>query len=488
MGNNTHSKRKQIKKRMTQAFGADGVHACGRVGGFGGIIALALYIAACMTFEWSKTSELGNAEDGTLADVGLQHVGKAEFGLIGYCLGTEIPGFSGDDTSRVCFDYRESVSIVNGNETSKMTGCERFSTGVLRSTDPCKRRDLVIVMMTFAILSAFTGDVISEKVKLNGMLLMVSFGLSLGAIIVWVDMNQNFESSKALKPDLGLILVICGSTAAFISSIMCLVDSCCCSDGDTPPMCNFKDDGVGMSGRIGAILAVATWTLLLAAITTSDWSRTTKLGEVGKFCGDPAVTGYETGCIQKATFGLWKYCLEPHIEQYGNETYPVCFEWDEVISTPGNIEYGGNVSATTASGIDRFSDYDAEAMRQLVGWGVIASIGAVVVGDIYSEKLWMCTILNFCAAGGGIFCMIMWVAFTEDIALDTDARMVTGRSGWFLVAGWIGAFVTAFFYGKDWLCNMRFVRPEEKKDKKKKKKDNTVTVVVKGNNSDEEDA
>lgn len=357
-------------------------------------------------------------------------------------------------------------------------------------TDPCKRRDLVVMMMIFAILTALIGDVISEKVKLNGMLLMVSFGFSVGAIAVWVHMNSEFASEETLKPALGLILLICGSACCFVSSCMCLFDSVCCADeGQKIPLCNFSDDGVGLSGRIGAIISVCTWCLMLAALTTNDWSQTDKLGDVGDFCASPEVTGYGTGCIEKATFGLWKYCLYPHIKLYNNKTYPVCMEWTESIYTPGNVEFGGNISEVDASGVERFSQYDAEAIRQLVGWGIIGSIGAVMIGDIYSEKLWLCTILNLCACGGGVFVMIMWVSFTEEIAMDTDDLMVTGISGWFLVAGWVSAFVSAMFYGKDWLCNMRFVKKVDKKEekKKKKKKDKTITVQVNDSSTDESD-
>ena len=161
----------------------------------------------------------------------------------------------------------------------------------------------------------------------------------------------------------------------------------------------------------------------------------------------------------RASLGLWQYCMYPLVPAYNNDPYPVCFEYDALLSTPGaapGFAEGTNCTAPlTATGLERFHHWQFEAKREVIMWGIIGSIALVVIGDIYSEKLFLCCILNFAATGVGIFCMFMWVGFFEKLALDTDDRLRMGTSSLLLVAGWGGSAVTAVLYGKDWLCNAK---------------------------------
>ena len=113
--------------------------------------------------------------------------------------------------------------------------------------------------------------------------------------------------------------------------------------------------------------------------------------------------------------------------------------WDEKIGTPGGVECDNpdpdwvqcgtprhNVTFEYANGKKRFSSWSVEEKRQLTGWSLIGAILLIMLADIYSEKLWICCIMNFIACGASIFGLIMWISFTDDLGLDTDDRLVLG--------------------------------------------------------------
>ena len=189
-------------------------------------------------------------------------------------------------------------------------------------------------------------------------------------------------------------------------------------------MCNFADDGIGLSGRAGAFMSALTWILFMCATLTPDWSHTQQLGTVGSFCSTLESTGTETGCIGEASIGLLGYCIYPLIPAYGNNAHAVCFKWDETVDTPGNDIV--NVTQTSETGHERFAAYDAEEKMSTIFYFLIGAVCCVAFGDIYSEKLGMCCILNAAAAGLGTFAMMLWVSFINDIGASTKARVVFG--------------------------------------------------------------
>eukprot|EP00729_Bicosta_minor_P016923 gene16923-25897_t len=89
MGRPVTVKRK-IAEKVGQQFDKDGIGLLGRIGSFGAVITLALYVAAVMFEAWLETEHFGHPG---LTDVGLQDVASAKFGIRGYCLGTEMHGF-----------------------------------------------------------------------------------------------------------------------------------------------------------------------------------------------------------------------------------------------------------------------------------------------------------------------------------------------------------------------------------------------------------
>ena len=70
-----------------------------------------------------------------------------------------------------------------------------------------------------------------------------------------------------------------------------------------------------------------------------------------------------------------RYCMYPVIPQYGNMTYPVCFEYDTLIGTPGadpGFAEGTNCTAPlTATGLERFSKWNFQSNRAVIMYGII---------------------------------------------------------------------------------------------------------------------
>jgi hypothetical protein len=71
------------------------------------------------------------------------------------------------------------------------------------------------------------------------------------------------------------------------------------------------------------------------------------------------------------------------------------------------------------------------------------------------------------------------MSFFGDLALGTDAPMTFGPAGKMLVFGFLGCLLTAMLYGKDWLCNVKFLMEVEDKHGRKAR--------VYEDSSDEED-
>jgi len=299
---------------------------------------------------------------------------------------------------------------------------------------------------------------------------------------------------------LGYQFLIGGCALGFVSGVMGLLDRYVCASEEQVKRAqdagafSCDGDGVGYSGRLGSLLTICSWILLLAALGTGDWVKTEKLGAAGCFCSNAHWTNRSSGCAGGASFGLWEYCVYPFIDQYNHDAYPVCWKYTDVVSTPGatsEFALENNCTAMTGTGLERFAEWSVQEKRFITGWGVIGAIALVMIADVYSEKLMLCCGLNFAATGVGIFCVIIWISFFEDLSKGTDARMTFGFSGWLLVMAFGSTSVTAILYGKDWLCNIKhFIEVKDSSGKLLAKKDfdgNNVKEVYRksGSGSDE---
>jgi len=444
-----------------------------------------LFVAAVMWHNWLETESFGHPG---LNSTGLADVERAVFGIRGYCLGTNLTGFIIDaidvDPSStaesspfadVCFQYKEEVTLIIDGVPQTETGCQRFANGVLEGADPCSKRRTVVILMIGAISCSMIGSIYSEKPILNGIMLIFASVCAAWTIFLWTKLVTSFEDlSRSHSEDgifseakftyaLGFKFLAGGCVMGFLSGTAGLLDRCvCASEGQVARArevgaIRCLDDGIGYSGRLGSALTVISWILLLAALGTGDWVTTEQLGTAGCFCSSEHWTNKSSGCAGPASFGLWEFCVSPLIDQYNHEAYPVCWKYTDLISTPGSgteVALKQNCTAMTATGFERFAEWNVQEKRFITGWGLIGAIALVMIADVYSEKLMLCCGLNFAATGVGVFCTIVWISFFEDLAKGTDSRMSFGTSGWLLVAAFGCTALTAILYGKDWLCNV----------------------------------
>ena len=49
--------------------------------------------------------------------------------------------------------------------------------------------------------------------------------------------------------------------------------------------------------------------------------------------------------------------------------------------------------------------------------GIVGSIAAIMIGDVYSEKLFLCCAMNLVATGAGVFVIILWVTFLQNLSM-----------------------------------------------------------------------
>ena len=105
------------------------------------------------------------------------------------------------------------------NET--LEGCDRFKEAEFKEADPCMRRVVVIMLMTIAIILTVIGDAVSEKPKLNGLMLTIAGGLMVFAIITWQDMQGKIESFTVCSCSVCFM-----RTWVFITSFVC---ACACA-------------------------------------------------------------------------------------------------------------------------------------------------------------------------------------------------------------------------------------------------------------------
>ena len=176
---------------------------------------------------------------------------------------------------------------------------------------------------------------------------------------------------------------------ALISGLLGVLDRCVCIEKkrserlEEMGLLGCHDDGVGYSGRLGALLSACSWIIMLAALATNNWVETEDFGAPGCFCSNDIITNRSNGCMGRATIGLWQYCLYPVIPQYGNMTHAVCFDYDLLLGTPGaDPGFAERTNCTvpwTATGLERFSQWNFEENRAVIMYGILASIVSSVL-------------------------------------------------------------------------------------------------------------
>eukprot|EP00041_Stephanoeca_diplocostata_P025817 m.684338 g.684338 ORF g.684338 m.684338 type:complete len:164 (+) comp22833_c2_seq20:306-797(+) len=63
------------------------------------------------------------------------------------------------------------------------------------------------------------------------------------------------------------------------------------------------DDGIEITGRLGGLCNIGAWVCILLALLSNEWIFTDTFGTA-------AVTQYELQNVSKASWGLFKWCIE----------------------------------------------------------------------------------------------------------------------------------------------------------------------------------
>ena len=354
----------------------------------------------------------------------------------GYCLRRNLTLFAGNE-HEVCFDWTEAVPVTQpaGSEppVSVMDGCDRFEEGV------CDRALMAVAGCGIAVAALWIGDIYSEKVKLNAIMLTIASVFGLIAVGVWYGWAKNAEFP--MDNGVSLALAATATATSIVSAVLGYLDGYCIEG--RRPLCDCSDDGIGYTGRLGAILSTITWTLYLCGLATLDWSTTSNVGAAGGFCQESLNS--TTACYP-AEFGLWGYCVSPNLVEFDGGEYRVCFKWDEAVQMAGQPE--------AADGLDRFDAFDIAAKREATAALLICAILLICAGDAFSEKLGFCAIVNLVAALFGTGALAAWVTFQRDLADGTGAYVEMGQSGFLLVGGWFINWATTILYFVDWRCNL----------------------------------
>lgn len=228
----------------SERFGVanDGINYLGRWGGMlGGALVWMLLAAAIQYPQWATTEKLEDGRHG-FQSTGLQGAYGATFGLLGYCLEMETAAFG--DPQFVCMGMADEVQLTempeeyfneDGTIPSK-NGCEIFE-----AVEYCERCEFIIYFILFMIPMTLVGDVFSEKLLTNSLIMFINCVGSGLACVQWLIFKIHISGPKpyasAGKVDVGQGFFMCmfATGCALISCICFYLDykdlcDCCAND------------------------------------------------------------------------------------------------------------------------------------------------------------------------------------------------------------------------------------------------------------------
>jgi len=451
---------------------------------------ISFYIAAIFVENWSSAEDQVN----TVLDAGSTTTGvdlatfttlnttDYTYSLDTYCVDTPIPSWN-LATHQVCFNYMDNVEFCSAEGVcEKMTGCERFG-------NICYVRQVVKIALAVGIILGVVAATFSEKgypfTSAVQFLAMISGIVAMG---MWVDWSQRElgADAKKLKLGLGGWLITIGWLLAFIAFLASLIDniSCCCFEKKEKG--GLMNDGISFLSRVGSFLSVTTWILLLVSVANPQWTTVGNLGTSGMY-------NTSTSNVTSGSFGVWLYCIDEVIPQFGEEPQRVCVDWNDPIAITGSeaaetcnaaaaleaeasdaaeaaataviedLDFELNGSGTAAevsasgapecgtSGLERFADFGLKDQRRLTGFMILAAAGTAIIADVYSEKNWMGAIFMLLSSLCGMIAFASWVNFQFKLKGKGDStELKFDEGGWVLVGAWVGAFVSSLCYFHAW--------------------------------------
>jgi len=476
----------------------DGLGLLSRVSGLLTVAFISFYLAAIFVENWSSAeSQVNTVLDATSNAVGTDlsayttlNSSDYTYSLDSYCVDVPIPAWN-MASHQVCFKYMDNVEFCNadGEDCEKLTGCERFG-------NICYVRQVVKIALAAGIILGVVCGAYSEKGHpFTTSVQFLAMVAGIVAMVMWVDWSQRELKADAGKLKLGLggWLITIGWLLAFLAMVVGYLDEkiCCVSNAIKAGLSN---DGISMSSRVGSILSVTVWICCLISVANPQWTTVSNLGTVGMY-NTPGTNATVSG-----SFGVWRYCIDQVVPQFGTEPQQVCVDWTDNIAITGSLDatacniaatlvdaaevaaaaasaavlagedvaaavsVGGSgdsnddlTSAATAagavegcgtSGIERFADFGIKDQRRLTGVMILAAACLAIIADVYSEKNIVGVIFMFLSAMSGMVGFASWVNFQMKLTgKNGDASGIKfDEGGWVLVAAWIGALISFACY------------------------------------------
>eukprot|EP00039_Didymoeca_costata_P028347 m.20763 g.20763 ORF g.20763 m.20763 type:complete len:523 (-) comp6945_c0_seq1:1408-2976(-) len=223
----------------TERFGCmnDGTQLIGRAGMLMGALVWILYLTSLFLDNWAVTTNLG--DEVHFAEVGLDDVDGARWGLFHYCLELSVLAF-GDEFKYVCMSASEQVQFLSrADEASpdgtipSLDGCEIFD-----KVNYCERSKFVIVALIIAVVIVFISDIFSEKLSVNAMVMGLATIGGVAAAVQWllfvfhISGPKNYGAAAKVRVGGAFFAVLIGVGLSFISCILNyldFIDKCQCS-------------------------------------------------------------------------------------------------------------------------------------------------------------------------------------------------------------------------------------------------------------------
>eukprot|EP00040_Diaphanoeca_grandis_P029759 m.174990 g.174990 ORF g.174990 m.174990 type:complete len:606 (-) comp31793_c0_seq1:60-1877(-) len=357
-----------------------------------------------------------------------------------------------------------NATVTTAIEYDDRDMCQRIGGAGLGGPDFCTARLVAAGLLILGILAGVLGDVMSEKVHVNGYSslacgIFVALGLAACLYIRWAYLELRGTAIGFESFNRSFWMVLAGTVGMFIAAYLCY------RDVTKYPMTiryGMQNDGMGVFSRPAAFFGFGTWMLFAVATVLPFWSETDNLGSETNY-NDIGLSE-----VDHATWGLLEYCISIPIAVLSNEKFDVCLNYDEEVTFYNEMTGG----TTTTTGCDLFRDLDNGLDVCTTRLWVSISLGVAtllaVVGDAFSEKSLYNVVLFTFVSLGGLAATIMWWSFFQDKISGPKvfgaASEVKPAAGLQLCAlGLVCSLVTLLLYTLDH-CGVCAVEPQEEQE------------------------
>eukprot|EP00040_Diaphanoeca_grandis_P018573 m.97731 g.97731 ORF g.97731 m.97731 type:complete len:511 (+) comp27005_c0_seq1:166-1698(+) len=178
--------------------------------------------------------------------------------------------------------------------------------------------------------------------------------------------------------------------------------------------------------RFSILLSIASIVFMLRGLHLSAWvvtknsldSTTSALRPLNDTSGDPF---HAFGDVRGARFGIFEFCLEFEVEEWGNIAAPICWPYTETLTLDG-------VTSKACEHIDMTDDLCAASSRTI--GSILVALILLGVADIFSEKVAVVIGCTFIACIPIAFIVLgTWVGFLFHLRNEDEWMVFEWGSG-----------------------------------------------------------